>query len=181
MSAWKAPIMKSEFIIALPPILPKRAHTLILGSMPGAKSLEINEYYAHPQNQFWRFMGEIFGASPSMPYKQRIKILKQKGIAVWDVLKACNRYGSMDADIKNPVVNDFERFYQDNPSIKLVIFDSSSAENFYKRLVQPTLSKELIYCRVPSPSPAHARMSYEVKRILWAEALTHRGVQKNFL
>ncbi|SFM95018.1 DNA-deoxyinosine glycosylase [Nitrosomonas communis] len=171
--------MKNEFIIALPPILPKRAHTLILGSIPGAKSLELNQYYAHPQNQFWRFMGDIFGASPSIPYEERIKVLKQKGIAVWDVLKACNRYGSMDADIKNPVVNDFECFYQDNPSIKLVVFDSSSAENFYKRLVQPTLSQELIYRRVPSPSPAHARMNYEAKRILWMEALSDRVVYRN--
>ncbi|WP_083340346.1 hypothetical protein [Nitrosomonas communis] len=57
------------------------------------------------------FYGDIFGASPSMPYEKRIKVLKQKGIAVWGVLKACSRYGNMDADIKNSVVNDFERFY----------------------------------------------------------------------
>ena len=141
--------------------------------MPGGKSIELDQYYAHPQNQFWRFMGDIFGASQSIPYEERIKILKQKGIAVWDVLKACSRSGSMDANIKDPVVNDFERFYQDNPSIKFVVFDSLTAENFYKRLVLPTLSKELIYLRVPSPSPAHARMNYEAKRILWAEAFSH--------
>lgn len=168
--ALKNSFIKSEVINAFPPILPKRAHTLILGSMPGGKSLELNQYYAHPQNQFWCFMGDIFGALPSLPYEERIKILKQQGIAVWDVLKACSRYGSMDANIKDPVVNDFERFYQENPSIKLVVFDSGTAENFYKRLVLPTLSKELNYRRVPSPSPAHARMNYETKRILWMEA-----------
>lgn len=164
--------MKSDIIVAFQPILPERAHTLILGSMPGGKSLELDEYYAHPLNQFWRFMGDIFGASPSLPYEERVKILKQRGVAVWDVLKACSRSGSMDADIKNPVVNDFESFYQENPSIKLVVFDSLAAENFYKRLVLPILSKELIYRRVPSPSPAHARMNYEAKRILWAEAFS---------
>ena len=164
--------MKSDVITAFPPILPKRVHTLILGSMPSGKSLELKQYYAHPQNQFWRFMGDIFGALPSLPYEDRIKILKQQGIAVWDVLKACSRYGSMDSNIKNPVVNDFERFYQENSSIKLVVFDSITAENFYKRLVLSTLSKELNYRRVPSPSPAHARINYETKLILWAEAFS---------
>jgi hypoxanthine-DNA glycosylase len=162
--------MKDKSITAFPPILPKRAHTLILGSMPGEKSLKLNQYYAHPQNQFWRLMGDIFGALPSLPYEVRIKILKHKGIAVWDVLKRCSRSGSMDANIKDPVVNEFEEFYQDNPSITLVIFDSVTAENFYKRLVLPTLTNELIYRRVPSPSPAHARINYEAKRILWTEA-----------
>lgn len=162
--------MKNNIITGFPPLLPERAHTLILGSIPGGKSLKLDQYYAHPQNQFWRFMGDIFGASPSLSYEKRVEILKQKNVAVWDVLKACSRSSSMDVDIRSPVVNEFENFYRENPSIKLVIFDSLTAENFYKRLVLPTLSQGLIYRRVPSPSPAHARMNYEAKRILWVEA-----------
>jgi len=84
-------------------------------------------------------MGDIFLASPSLPYGELIKILKQKRIAVWYVLKACSRAGSTDANIKNPIVNDFEIFFQENPSIKLVVIDSGTAETFYKRLVLPTL------------------------------------------
>lgn len=163
--------MESSRITAFPPILPENAHTLILGSMPGGKSLELGRYYAHPQNQFWRFMGDIFGAAPSLPYEERVKILKSKNVAVWDVLQSCIRQGSMDADIKNPIVNDFEAFYEKNPSIKLVVFDSLAAENLYKRLVLPSLSHKVIYKRVPSPSPAHVRMKYEEKCALWFEAL----------
>lgn len=159
-----------NMITAFPPILPERAHTLILGTMPGEKSLAIQQYYGHPQNQFWHFMGDIFGAEPSLPYGTRVDILKQCGVAVWDVLKSCHRSGSMDADIKNPIVNDFEDFYQKNPTIKLVVFDSLTAEKFYWRFVSPTLSKDLIYRRVPSPSPAYAQLNYETKRVLWAEA-----------
>ena len=164
-----------DIITAFAPILPTRAHTLILGSMPGGKSLELNQYYAHPQNQFWRFMGDIYGALPALSYEDRIRILKDKGVAVWDVLKACRRPGSMDADIKDPVVNDFKDFYQKNPTITLVVFDSLTAENLYRRLVLPGLSRDLVYRRVPSPSPAHARMNYEAKRVLWAEALLGKG------
>ncbi len=116
-------------------------------------------------------MGDIFGALPSLPYDTRIKIIKEKNIAVWDVLQACSRSGSMDADIKNPIVNNFKIFYKENPSIKLVVFDSLTAENFYNRLVIPTLSKKLVYRRVPSPSPAYARISYEAKKVLWIKAL----------
>jgi TDG/mug DNA glycosylase family protein len=145
--------------------------------MPGGKSLDLNQYYAHPQNQFWRLMGDIFGAFPDLPYDKRVDILKRKGVAVWDVLKACSRSGSMDADIKNPVVNDFEKFYKENPSIKLVVFDSLTAENFYRKLVLPTLSTKLVYRRVPSPSPAHTRMNYEAKRILWVAAFSDIPVQ----
>ena len=160
-----------DLLVAFPPILPDKPHTLILGTMPGGKSLEANQYYAHPQNQFWKFMGNIYGASPSLPYEQRLQILKGKGIAVWDVVHACIRKGSMDADIKNEEVNDFEKFYTENPTIKLVVFDSLTAQNIYNRRVLPTLTKKLRYLRVPSPSPAHARMNYQEKLAFWSQAL----------
>jgi len=163
--------MSDEVIAAFPPILPEKPHILILGTMPGGKSLQANQYYAHPQNQFWKFMGEIYGASPSLPYEERVKILKQKGIAVWDVIGTCVRQGSMDADIKNEEVNDFEAFYREYPSIKLVVFDSLTAETIYNRRVLQTLTKQLKYARVPSPSPAYAKMNYQAKLLLWSQAL----------
>lgn len=161
-----------ELIKAFPPILPDKPHVLILGTMPGVKSLEANQYYAHPQNQFWKFMGEIYGADLSLPYNKRVQILKERGVAVWDVVLACIRKGSMDSEIQNETPNDFEKFYNQHPSIKLVVFDSLTAEKIYMRRVLPTLTKELEYKRVPSPSPAHARMSYAAKLAVWSEVLT---------
>ena len=161
----------SKLIVAFPPIIAPKAHTLILGTMPGVRSLEANQYYAHPQNQFWRFMGDIYGAGPSLPYDRRVQILKDKGIAVWDVVHACSRKGSMDADIKDEVANDFETFYRENPNIRRVVFDSLTAETIYKRRVLPVLRHSLSYARVPSPSPAHARLRYADKLVLWRKAL----------
>ena len=167
-------------LIAFPPILPKAPHSLILGTMPGGKSLEKQQYYAHPQNQFWRFMGDIYGALPAFPYEQRVEILKENGVAVWDVLSSCTRIGSMDADIKNAVVNDFEKFYNDHPTIKLVVFDSLTAENYYLKQALPTLKTphalSLMYKRVPSPSPAYARMSYSQKLLMWTDVLKPRDL-----
>jgi TDG/mug DNA glycosylase family protein len=161
-----------QLIKAFPPILPNKPHTLILGTMPGEKSIEMNQYYAHPQNQFWRLMGDIYGANQSLPYEKRVQKLKDQGIAVWDVVRACTRSGSMDADIKNEVSNDFEEFYSNYPTVKLVVFDSLTAEKLYKKWVLPTLTRRLKYVRVPSPSPANARLGYAAKLALWSEALS---------
>lgn len=158
-------------LIAFPPILPQAPHTLILGTMPGAKSLQLNQYYGHPQNQFWKFMGEIYGAHKTLPYEDRVQILKDKGIAVWDVLSSCTRIGSMDADIQNATVNDFETFYKEHPTLQRVIFDSLVAEKLYLKHALPILTRNLNYQRVPSPSPAYAKMGYQEKLILWTEAL----------
>lgn len=158
-------------LIAFPPLLPKAPHTLILGTMPGEKSLELNQYYAHPQNQFWKFMGDIYGAHKSLPYEERVHILLSKQVAVWDVLSSCTRIGSMDADIKNAVVNDFQTFFTEHPTITRVIFDSLTAEKLYLKQVLPTLTHTLTYQRVPSPSPAYAAMSYDQKLVMWSDAL----------
>lgn len=161
----------TELLEAFPPILPHKPHTLILGTMPGIKSLQANQYYAHPQNQFWKFMGDIYGAGPSLPYQKRVQVLKKQGVAVWDVVRACTRKGSMDSEIQNEIPNNFEEFYNKHPTIKLVVFDSLTAEKIYNRRVLPTLTRKLKYIRVPSPSPAHARISYATKLAIWSAAL----------
>ena len=39
------------------PIINHQSKILILGSIPGVKSLEKQQYYAHPQNRFWKLIG----------------------------------------------------------------------------------------------------------------------------
>ena len=87
----------------------KNSRVLILGSMPGVKSLELQEYYAHPQNRFWKVMGKLCG-EPSLvefSYEKRIEILLNNGFALWDVIKFCKREGSLDSDItdENPMIS----------------------------------------------------------------------------
>lgn len=81
----------------------------------------------------------------------------------------------MDMNIRNEIVNDFEEFYRQHPSISLVIFDSLTAQKIYQRDVIPTLNRKLKYMRVPFPSPAHARLSYTEKLALWLSALKSKG------
>ena len=151
-----------------PPVANTNAATLILGSMPGKESLRQNQYYAHPQNAFWKIMGELVGAHPSLPYTQRLAILKSSGIALWDVLHTCKRQGSLDSDIKKEEANDFAAFFARHPHITRVYFNGTKAEQSFKRFV---LGKQalppLTLQRLPSTSPAHAGMDYDKKLEAW--------------
>jgi len=162
-------------IRSFPPIADEHATILILGSMPGKESLRQNQYYAHPQNAFWKIMGDLIGAHPSLPYPQRLHILTAAHIALWDVLQTCERQGSLDADIQNETANDFAAFFAKHPNITHVFFNGAKAEQIFKRFV---LEKQklppLEFMRLPSTSPAHAGMRYEEKLKVWRKAIGSR-------
>lgn len=153
---------------SFPPVANRNARILILGSMPGQRSLDAQQYYAHPHNAFWRIMGELVGAQPQLPYEQRLEKLMQAGIALWDVLQTCEREGSLDADIKHEQANDFAAFFSDHPHITHVYFNGGKAEqSFRKSVLQKQALPELELQRLPSTSPAHAGMPYAAKLSEW--------------
>lgn len=156
------------------PISKADARVLILGSMPGNLSLEKNEYYALPQNAFWKIMGELVGADLSHPYEERISILKSSRIALWDVLASCERKSSLDADITkgSEIENDFETFFKQHPQIKHVFFNGTKAEQSFKKFViGKQRLPQLTFHRLPSTSPAHAGISYANKLLVWRAAI----------
>ena len=155
-----------------PPILGEDARVLILGSLPSVMSIRKGEYYGHPQNAFWKIMGELFGAGPDLEYQSRAARLAGHGVAVWDVLAASVRPGSMDADIDPASArpNDFVGLFRDHASIELVCFNGQTAARFYQRLVAPELEKgsnTLHYETLPSTSPAYASKSFADKLEQW--------------
>ena len=162
--------------VGFPPIAGERARVLVLGSLPGRRSLEAREYYAQPQNAFWRIMGRLFGAEPSLPYKQRLERLRAARVAVWDVLAAGEREGSLDSSIvpASIVVNDFVSFLARHQDIDLVCFNGRTAAELYRRKVVPVLGPEragLTTRLLPSTSPAHASLRFEQKLARWSAAL----------
>ncbi len=155
-----------------PPVANADATILILGSMPGKASLRQNQYYAHPQNAFWKIMGELIGAHPGLPYAQRLVLLKSSGIALWDVLATCERQGSLDADIRTEAANDFTAFFARHPHITKVYFNGSKAEQSFRKFVLGKQSlPPLGFVRLPSTSPAHAGMRYAEKLQAWRTVL----------
>lgn len=152
------------------------ARTLILGSLPGRRSLELRQYYGAPQNAFWRIMAEITGVPPDADYEVRVAGLLSCGIALWDVLASARRPGSLDANIdrRSLVVNDFQSFFAQHRRIERVCCNGGTALALYRRLVLPTVdaaARSLPLIGLPSTSPAHAAMRYADKRRRWLEAL----------
>lgn len=147
--------------------------------MPGVRSLEAGRYYAHPQNRFWPFMGELLGAGPELPYPHRCRRLVEAGVAVWDVLASCEREGSLDSAIRDETArpNDFAALFDAYPRIDMVLFNGGKAEASFRRLVRPSLARDgLIYRRLPSTSPANASQRVDAKLAAWRDALREAGV-----
>ncbi len=138
--------------------------------MPGEESLRRQQYYAHPRNGFWPIMGGLLGFDPGLPYAERQERLAAAGIALWDVLAACQRQGSLDADIRQGEANDFLAFLRRQPRIRVVFFNGGAAATLFRRQVWPALSLEfphLELCQLPSTSPAHAALGLPAKLAAW--------------
>jgi TDG/mug DNA glycosylase family protein len=155
-------------IRSFPPVGDDDASVLILGSIPGKESLKQNQYYAHAQNAFWKIMGELVGAHPQLPYAERLQKLTASRIALWDVLKTCERQGSLDSEIQNETANDFASFFKKHPHITHVFFNGAKAEQSFNKFVSGKQAlPPLILQRLPSTSPAHAGLPYAEKLQAW--------------
>ena len=165
-----------ELSVGFPPIAAADARVLVLGSLPGRMSLEMQQYYAQPHNAFWKIMGQLFGATQDVPYEHRLELLRARGVAVWDVLAAGERSGSLDSAIvhSSVLINDFTGFFAAHRDIRLVCFNGGKAAELYRRRVLPGLppsAADLATERLPSTSPAHASRTFAQKLALWSAAL----------
>jgi double-stranded uracil-DNA glycosylase len=147
-----------------PPVVAADTHTMVFGSFPGVASLTATQYYAHPQNQFWRLLGAVLDEPlPTLPYDERLVRLLAHQIGVWDVLAACERTGSLDTAIRNASPNDFAALRRRAPSLRKVCFNGKTAGRF-----APVMREAGYETRVlPSSSAAHATLSFEQKLAIW--------------
>lgn len=169
-------VVRSE---GFPPIADPQARVLVLGSLPGQRSIADGRYYAHPQNAFWRIMREMLGVHGD--YASRCRQLASQGIALWDVLHSSVRPGSMDAAIRLDTsrVNDFGTFFSRHRQLALIAFNGAKAEQLYRRFVDPLgVTPALRRVRLPSTSPAYASMPFSGKLAAWRDAL-HDEVRKS--
>lgn len=153
----------------LPPIVDDGTRVLVLGSMPGEVSLQMQQYYAHPRNVFWRIMSDLLGVDASADYPHRVAALRSAGIGLWDVLRMCERRGSLDSAIvrDSMEVNDFEALFAIHPGISRVFLNGAKAEQVFVRQVASSLSVDVAWSRLPSTSPANAAASYDAKLHAW--------------
>lgn len=158
-------------IASFAPIVDARTKILILGSIPGIKSLEKVEYYGNKQNHFWKIICTIFN-NTVVPdcYKNKVDFLLQNRIGLWDVVRNCERKGSLDIAIKNQEINDFDTFLNEHPKITTLLFNGKTAyQFFYKKYGQ---IKGITYYVMPSTSPANT-IPFENKLNEWSLVLSN--------
>ena len=146
------------------PSVDKNSKILILGSMPGVKSLEEQQYYAHPQNRFWKVMGVICN-EPNLPefnYEIKLKTLLKNNIALWDTIKSCKRDGSLDSNIQNETPNNIRNLLSEYPNIQVICLNGNKSYSAFKKYFPDLLEKYTCY-KMPSTSPANAR--YNLNRL----------------
>ncbi len=164
-----------------------RTQLLVLGSFPGVASLAQQQYYAHPQNQFWRLLQALWPGHPQpgpQDYAGRCAWLLERGLGLWDVYDSCERQGSLDAAIRRPQVNDFAALRAHCPQLRVLAHNG--AESFrhadaalaalHLPGAAPLSRAPLQALKLPSTSPANAGWSFERKRLAWHEALAAAGL-----
>ena len=152
-------------IYSFPSLSNPEATVLLLGTMPGVQSLIKNQYYGHPQNNFWKLVSAVFEEEVPTDYNQKKEMLIRNKIAVWDVLQACERPGSLDSAIVKEIPNDFTTFLHEHPNIRLIAFNGQKAAAFFKKHVG--LNRDYTFIILPSTSPANAGKTFEQKLAEW--------------
>ncbi|SHI82456.1 G/U mismatch-specific uracil-DNA glycosylase [Cruoricaptor ignavus] len=157
--------MSENRVCSFPPIIFPDSKILILGSMPGVKSLEMQQYYAHPQNKFWKILFAIFGEEFTTDYELRKEFLAENKIAVWDTIESCTRKGSLDADIRNEEANKIRELLENHPQIRAIYCNGQ--KSFANTLKLLGKDFRLPIFAMPSTSPANASIPYQTKLERW--------------
>jgi hypoxanthine-DNA glycosylase len=153
---------KSSF----PPVVRADTRVLILGSLPGERSLMERRYYAHPRNLFWRLIGEVIGRDLEvLPYEARLDGLLAEGIGLWDTVASATRSGSLDAAIREAEHNPLAELAATLPGLRAVAFNGATSAKVGLAALAHT---DLALIPLPSSSPANASVPYAEKRRLWA-------------
>lgn len=115
-------------------------------------------------------MGDLFAAGPELDYPSRLRKLNENQVALWDVVHACFRPGSLDSAISEAglATNDFNGFFKEHPNLSHVFFNGQKAGDLFKKKVAPGLTSRYEYAVLPSTSPANAASSYATKLEKWS-------------
>ena len=163
-------------LTGLAPLISDHTRMLVLGSFPGASSLARQQYYAHPQNGFWKILQAIWPSSPfdirADSYEKRINALLDHGIGLWDVYASCEREGSLDSAIRQPQVNDLAALHRRCPELRLI--GHNGGESYRHARHSRTLGLPVVH--LPSTSPANASWSFDRKLQAWREVMWLAGL-----
>ena len=143
---------------------------LILGTMPGDRSLELGEYYGHPRNKFWKIISTITDNDLPQTYADKKALLLKTKIAIWDVAHKANRKGSLDSAIEDEEPNDLDSFIARHKNLKVIGFNGTKSETLFDKYFDR--EKGLKYVSLPSTSPANTGIDFDNICKVWRQILT---------
>lgn len=144
---------------SIPPFINSDSKILILGSLPSVASREYGFFYAHPQNRFFKVLAKVFGEEEAKTIEERKRFLLRNRVALYDVIFACDIYGSSDATIDNVEPINLKVILEQYPNIKKVYTTGKKAKELYDKYLFPQTGVFAI--GLPSTSPANAAMNLE--------------------
>ena len=166
----------------LPPVVDARTRVLVLGSFPGVRSLQRQQYYAHPQNQFWKLLQALWPQAPwpvDGDYAGRCACALDLGLGLWDVYAACEREGSLDSAIRKPVLNDFPGLLVQCPLLTDIVHNGAESHRhapaMEQSLARVGLQGRVRLHKLPSSSPANATWTFERKLGAWRAVMQASG------
>ena len=177
------PPAEPTLVASFTPQVGAGCRVLVLGTVPSLRSLEMQQSFAHPHNLFWPFMGTLFGAGPELAYAERIARLHAVGVGIWDVLKQCERLGSLDSAIRSSseLANDIPALLDAYPTIAAIALNGAKAQQVFARRIAPLIEARRLSAigilALPSTSPANASIPRAVKLERWRGMLDWTAAQ----
>ena len=147
------------------PVYDENSRILILGSFPSVKSREMQFYYGHPQNRFWKVIAALFDQPVPATIPEKKELILSHGLALWDSIASCVITGSSDASIRDVRANDL-RIILDSSPIEKIYCNGRKSHEMYSKYILPVLGREASF--LPSTSPANAQWSLEKLTAAWA-------------
>ena len=167
---WEIGEVNNETRATFGSVYNKNSKILILGSFPSVKSRELNFYYGHPQNRFWKLMSKIYNEEIGDEIDLKKQFLLKNNIALWDTLKSCEIKGSSDASITNVEINNIEELIKKS-NISKIIFNGKTAYNLFVKNADMTKYSNSEIRILPSTSPANAAYSLDKLFDIWSKEL----------
>lgn len=165
--------MSGDRLVGLPPVVTRATRLLVLGSFPGVASLQAQQYYGHPRNQFWRLLSMLWDVDlVGADYPQRLAEVRRRGLGLWDIYASCRRQGSLDQAIEDAEFNDLASLRRLAPKLQVVAHNGGESA----RAMRQVASLGYAVLRLPSTSPANASWSFDRKLQAWRAAFEQAGL-----
>jgi hypoxanthine-DNA glycosylase len=151
------------------PLIDEETEILILGTMPGERSLAAGEYYNHSGNRFWKIIAKITNGKVPTSYEEKKKLLIKQKIGLWDIAKVADREGSLDANMFNEIPNDLDKLLNDHPKIRVIGLNGGKAVNLFDKHFNKR--PYIVYYNLSSTSGANTSITLEMSCNQWRKIL----------